>query len=65
MAVEKKKRKEKKRRNLAPGSAHARPSAQPPIDVSGNFLITFNAVHILFTTIAELFWGTCARGEDK
>ena len=22
---------------LAPGSAHARPSAQPPIDVSGNF----------------------------
>jgi hypothetical protein len=23
---------------LAPGSAHARPSAQPPIDVSGNFL---------------------------
>ena len=22
---------------LAPGSAHARPSAQPPIDMSGNF----------------------------
>ena len=22
---------------LAPGSAHARPSAEPPIDVSGNF----------------------------
>jgi hypothetical protein len=22
---------------LAPGSAHARPSARPPIDVSGNF----------------------------
>ena len=22
---------------LAPGSAHARPSAQPPIDTSGNF----------------------------
>ena len=22
---------------LAPGSAHARPTAQPPIDVSGNF----------------------------
>jgi hypothetical protein len=22
---------------LAPGSAHVRPSAQPPIDVSGNF----------------------------
>ena len=22
---------------LAPGSAHTRPSAQPPIDVSGNF----------------------------
>ena len=22
---------------LTPGSAHARPSAQPPIDVSGNF----------------------------
>jgi hypothetical protein len=24
---------------LAPGSAHARPSAQPPIDMSGNFLV--------------------------
>ena len=23
---------------LAPGSAHARPSAQPPINPSGNFL---------------------------
>ena len=24
---------------LAPGSAHVRPSAQPPIDTSGNFSI--------------------------
>ena len=26
---------------LAPGSAHARPSAQPPIDMSGIFRHTF------------------------
>ena len=26
---------------LAPGSAHARPSAQPPIDMSGNFPLLF------------------------
>ena len=25
---------------LTPGSAHAGPSAQPPIDTSGNFLVT-------------------------
>ena len=29
---------------LAPGSAHARPSAQPPIDVSGNFSAHVSAV---------------------
>ena len=28
---------------LAPGSAHARPSAQPPIDVSGNFPVHMSA----------------------
>jgi hypothetical protein len=33
---------------LAPGSAHARPSAQPPIDVSGNF-----PVHL---PTESLFW---------
>ena len=29
---------------LAPGSAHARPSAQPPIDMSGNFPAHVSAV---------------------
>ena len=28
----------KKFRGVAPGSAHAKPSAQPPIDTSGNVL---------------------------
>jgi hypothetical protein len=28
---------------LAPGSAHARPSAQPPIDMSGNFPVHVSA----------------------
>jgi hypothetical protein len=28
---------------LAPGSAHARPSAQPPIDTSGNFSVQVSA----------------------
>ena len=28
---------------LAPGSAHARPSAQPPINVSENFLVHVSA----------------------
>ena len=28
---------------LAPGSAHVRPSAQPPLDVSGNFLAPVSA----------------------
>ena len=30
---------------LAPGSAHARPSAQPPIDVSRNFPAHMVGVH--------------------
>ena len=28
---------------LAPGSAHARPSAQPPIEMTGNFLVPVSA----------------------
>ena len=31
---------------LAPGSAHAGPSAQPPIDMSGNFTAHVSAVTI-------------------
>ena len=31
---------------LAPGSAHARPSAQPPIDVSGNFPAHLTLKHL-------------------
>jgi hypothetical protein len=37
---------------LAPGSAHARPPAQPPIDSSGNFA-------------AEIFWRKCLQSNLK
>jgi hypothetical protein len=49
---------------LAPGSAHARPSAQPPIDVSGNFPAHMSAVTFLkfshFPVKIGLFWGVGA-----
>ena len=44
---------------FAPGSAHARLSAQPPIDVSGNFLTkSCNFKHFCFFLKKKLFfWG--------
>ena len=49
---------------LAPGSAHARPSAQPPIDVSGNFPAHMsgaksgNSKHFFFCKPIFIFvWG--------
>ena len=45
---------------LAPGSAHARPSARPPIDTSGNFPAHVSAVTFLkfprFPVKIGLFW---------
>ena len=51
--------KNKKRKEKKPGSAHARPSARPPIDTSGNFpapvsaewLSAFKTVKISFSPI--------------
>jgi hypothetical protein len=53
---------------LAPGSAHARPSARPPIDTSGNFpapvsaewpsaFKTENRLFPHFPVKIGLFWG--------
>ena len=41
---------------LAPGSAHARPSGQPPIDTSGNFPAPVSAEWPSAFKIG-LFWG--------
>ena len=38
---------------LAPGSAHARPSAQPPIDTSGNFSAQVSGRRFLATSERE------------
>ena len=46
---------------LAPGSAHARPSARPPIDTSGNFPAHVSAESLFkfphFPVKIGLFWG--------
>jgi hypothetical protein len=46
---------------LPPGSAHARPSAQPPINTSGNFPAHVSAVTFLkfphFPVKIRSFWG--------
>ena len=52
---------------LAPGSAHARPSAQPPIDVSGNFRHLCLQTHLQRSHFSEevmlkkLLWRSYAK----
>ena len=57
---------------LAPGSAHARPSARPPIDTSGNFPAPVSAEWpSAFKTVKNLepydnpFWGFSNGGKNK
>jgi hypothetical protein len=47
---------------LAPGSAHTRPSARPPIDVRGNFLARVSVEWpSAFKTVKISFFGGVGR----
>ena len=50
---------------LAPGSAHARPSAQPPINMSGNFPahVSAESPSNISPNCLELIFNVSERGE--